>query len=296
MEPDFPIDICICTFRRPHIAMTLRSLSRQILKPGRAVRVIVADNDETPGARELAERTARECALTLTYLHAPARNISIARNACLDAMTAPLYAFIDDDELATPQWLEALIAALENSNADVVLGPVQALYGPGCPDWIRKGDFHSTKPVWVNGGIRTGYSGNVLMRRKAPSLQGLRFRAEFGRSGGEDTVFFAAAYRAGGRFAYAPEAIVTETVPPERAQLSWLIKRYFRSGRTHGVLVLEDSGVKLLTRARNAAIAGAKALFCFAAAFFNTVRTDRMKYWLLRGAMHGGVFSRLLNG
>ncbi len=34
--------------------------------------------------------------------------------------------------------------------ADVVLGPVRALYEPGAPDWMRSGDFHATRPVWVN--------------------------------------------------------------------------------------------------------------------------------------------------
>ena len=42
------IDICMCTFRRPHIAETLRSLSTLELKPEWELRVIVADNDETP--------------------------------------------------------------------------------------------------------------------------------------------------------------------------------------------------------------------------------------------------------
>jgi glycosyltransferase involved in cell wall biosynthesis len=54
----------------------------------------------------------------------------VARNACLDAATAPLVAFIDDDQVASPEWLVALVGTLESSNADVVLGPVQAVYGP----------------------------------------------------------------------------------------------------------------------------------------------------------------------
>jgi hypothetical protein len=42
-----------------------------------------------------------DLSLDCLYVHAPARNISIARNACLDAADAPLIAFIDDDETAT---------------------------------------------------------------------------------------------------------------------------------------------------------------------------------------------------
>jgi glycosyltransferase involved in cell wall biosynthesis len=143
MEPVIimDIDICICTYRRAHVAETLRSLARLMLKPDWKIRVIVADNNDAPNARELVETTAHECSLTLTYLHAPARNISVARNACLDAATAPLIAFIDDDEIASPAWLDALAATLQSSKADVVLGPVQAVYGPACSAWMRGGRF-----------------------------------------------------------------------------------------------------------------------------------------------------------
>jgi succinoglycan biosynthesis protein ExoM len=190
------IDVCVCTFRRAHVAETLGSISRLAVNSSWIVRVIVADNDEVPSARHLVEATARQCSLSLTYLHAPARNISVVRNACLNAATAELVAFIDDDEIATPDWLAALVATLEGGNADVVLGPVQAVYRPECPGWMRKGDFHSTKLVWVGGEIRTGYTCNVLFRRTAPALCDRRFRPDLG-SGGEDTIFFSAVHRPG---------------------------------------------------------------------------------------------------
>jgi succinoglycan biosynthesis protein ExoM len=199
MASDVAFYICICTFHRAHVAKTMRSISRLIVKPDWIIRVIVADNDESPTARDIVEATARDCSLSLTYIHAPARNISAARNACLDAATAPLVAFIDDDELASPDWLTALVASLESSNADVVLGPVQAVYGSNCPGWMRSGDFHSTRPVWVGGSIVTGYTSNVLFRRAAPALSGRRFRLDLGRSGGEDSIFFSAVHRAGGK-------------------------------------------------------------------------------------------------
>jgi len=290
------IDICACTYRRTHVAETLRSLARLVLKPDWKIRVIVADNDDAANARAPVEATARECGLTLTYIHAPARNISVARNACLDAATAPLVAFIDDDEIAEPGWLAALVATLESSKADAVLGPVRAVYGPEYPTWMRAGDFHSTKPVWVKGEIRTGYTCNVLLRRSAAALQGLRFRKEFGRTGGEDTIFFAALYRAGGKIAFAPDAVVTEAVPAERATFWWLLKRRFRAGQTHGLLLLEDSGMDILARAKNIIVAGAKADFCLFVAAFNIARSERLRYWLLRGTLHAGVVARLLSG
>ncbi len=294
MTGDLHIDICICTFRRPHVARTLRSVAGLVREPHWQVRVIVADNDDNPSARGLVETTARENGLAVTYLHAPARNISVARNACLDAATAPLVAFIDDDELVTPHWLAALLAAMDRNHGDAVLGPVCAVYGPDCPAWLTKGDFHSTRPVWVGGQIRTGYAGNVLLRRDAHALRGLRFHQGLGCTGGEDTLFFAEMVRAGGRIAYAPEAVVTEPVPPERARLAWLVQRRFRFGQTHALLLLENDRRNNPARITHLAKAMAKALACFGMALLRVFSPERTRYWLLRGTLHAGAVSGLI--
>ena len=279
------VDIAICTFRRPQIADTLRSLAALELPQGVRIAVIVADNDDTPSARELVERTAAGLALPVRYVHAPARNISVARNACLSAATAPLFAFLDDDELATPGWLAGLLSALQ-PDMDVVLGPVQALYPAAAPAWLQGGDFHSTRPVWVDGEIRTGYTSNVLFRRTAAAFAGLRFDEALGRSGGEDTQFFSQAFGQGARFAFAETALLTEDVPAARASFGWLLRRRFRSGQTHALLMPRGAGslVKPV----------AKAAVCLAGAVLTVWSPVRARSWLLRGALHAGAVARLL--
>jgi succinoglycan biosynthesis protein ExoM len=285
------IDIGICTFRRPQIADTLRSLAKLTVQPEWNLRIIVADNDTEPSAQTLIRDTASHTGLRVVYIHAPARNISIARNACLAAANAPLLAFIDDDEVATPAWLGALVETLARTGADAVFGPVRAIYNGNSPAWMLKGDFHSTVPVEVKGEIITGYTCNVLFRREAAPFQGLRFREDLGRSGGEDTVFFSNAYKKGARIAYAPGAVVNEAVAPDRQNFVWLARRRFRAGQTHGLLMLED---RPRTRLPNLAKAMAKAIFCFAAAFILVIKMDRARYWILRGMLHCGVVARLL--
>jgi len=289
-----PIEICICTFRRPHIAETLHSLAALKLKPEWKIRVIVADNDETPSAREIVEEAARAASLSVQYIHAPARNISIARNACLNAATAPFVAFIDDDELVTPGWLVAMMEKMENKKCDVVLGPVQALYDTDCPGWIKRGDFHSNRPIMNRKKSFTGCStGNTLLRRAAPSVEHLRFRQEFGNTGGDDTLYFSAVQKAGGHICYAPDALITEIVPKNRMTLKWLLRRRFRSGQTHAVLLLESNSDGIRGFVREFFIAAAKTAYCGIAALINIFRPDQMRYWLLRGTLHAGVVSRL---
>jgi len=287
------IDICICTFRRPHITETLRSIAKLDVKPEWQLQVLVADNDETPSAQKLVEKTAEDLSLSVRYIHAPARNISIARNACLDASTASFVAFVDDDEFVSQGWLIALMEKMESSGCDTVLGPVQALYEPDCPPWISQGDFHSTRPFLNEKKIYTGSTtGNVLLRRTSPAIQSLRFRKEFGKSGGEDTLYFAAIQKAGGHIDFAPDALITENVPKSRASFTWLRKRKFRSGQTHGVLLLESRN-GITGYMRMVLLATVKMIFCFGGAAINVARPDSMRYWLLRGVLHAGVLSRL---
>ena len=285
------IDIGICTYRRPAVADTLASLAALELPPDVRVRIIVADNDAEPSARATVEAAAARHGLDVAYVHAPARNISIARNACLDAAAGELLAFIDDDETAAPGWLAALLAAADAGGFDAVLGPVNAVYGEDAPGWIARGDFHSTRPARSGGRIVKGYAGNVLIRRATIQRLGLRFDLALGRQGGEDDQFFYRLTDAGGTIGYAPDALAWEPVPPARASLAWLLKRSFRTGQTHGDrLGARHRGAG---RAGQIAVAAAKAGACVAGAAAALPSAVGRGRWLVRGALHAGVVARL---
>lgn len=279
------IDICICTFRRPFLAQTLESLSR-LAPSDHTIRVIVADNDRVPSAQPIISEWQDRLPFPLHYLHAPAANICIARNACLEVADADFVAFVDDDERVTATWLQALLAHAEQGGADAVLGPVRAVYGTDAPRWMAQGDFHSTRPVFVGGAIRTGYTCNVLIRWIEP-FRSLRFDLALGRSGGEDTDFFHRLTTLGGTIAYAPDAVVEEPVPADRASMAWLIRRRLRFGQTHGML-LQTPPMRTLP------VTFAKILYCGAMAGLTAYSPVlRRRNWL-RAMLHVGVIGGIL--
>ncbi len=282
------VDVCVCTFRRPSVADLLASLAKQDLDGRLRVRVIVADNDDTPSAREIVETAFAANGLDGVYLHAPARNISIARNACLQAATAPLVAFIDDDEIARPGWLAGLATAMDKAKADIVFGKVNAAYAADAPGWMRTADLHSTPAPFRNGVIDGGYTCNVLMQRRA--VGALRFDPKFGRSGGEDTTFFAALRGMGASMTYTADAIVDEPVTETRASLAWLTRRAYRSGQTYGLLRLGkgESPVKI------AAVSLAKVMWCFAIAALTIWSPARWRRSAVRAYLHAGVLGASL--
>ncbi|HEV2506516.1 MAG TPA: glycosyltransferase family 2 protein [Mesorhizobium sp.] len=288
-SPKIRVDVCVCTYRRPYLAETLRSLGALELPSNVQARIIVADNDAAPSAQELTASITQP--FELTYIHCPASNISLARNACLDAAGGDFLAFVDDDSTVTTGWLAALIETAETTGADAVLGPVRSVYSATAPGWMRRGDFHSTNPVWVDGQIRTGYSGNVLLRRASSRVEGRRFNLSLGKTGGEDTEYFSQLHADGGRIAYAEEALVLEPVTEERARLQWLVKRRFRSGQTHGRLLAgQQAGRKPL----QIGLAAAKAACCFAGAGALVAVAHKRNRQALRGIMHVGAISGLL--
>ncbi len=290
------IDICICTFRRPQIADTLKSISELTLDNNYALRVIVADNNETTEAQETITNTAKNLGLDLTYVHAPACNISIARNACLDNVTSDIVVFIDDDEIATKSWLKELLTTFKEGDAPIVLGAVKAIYQNDAPKWMVKEDFHSTHPIWRNGEIISGYTCNVLLDYSVDVIKKSRFRVDLGQTGGEDSAFFTNLYNQGCKISFSQKSILTEIVASNRACLSWLTKTRFRMGQTHAMLLLENNQASLFKRIKNIINAGAKACFCFIMALINIIRPSKMVFWFLRGILHVGVISRMLGG
>ncbi len=285
------IDVCICTYRRDSVVKTIRSIALQRISKDVRLRVIVSDNDETPSAECIVRNQCTELGLAYQYVHAPARNISVARNAALDAATAPLVAFIDDDEVATPLWIAALLQCHAETSATIIFGPVQAIYGDG-PAWLREADLHSIRPAFRPGGvIDTGYTCNVLLDRAAMTqeMRDWRFDPALGRSGGEDTFFFHRLYSLGARCAFSEAAVVQESVPPQRGSMSWLLKRSFRSGQTHA-RVLQTSTA---WRARLIATAAAKCGYCLLGAAVQAPSSARWRRMAVRAALHAGVVCRV---
>ena len=278
------VDVCICTFRRPAVVAAMASVAAQDLPEGTRLRIVVVDNDEVPSAKARVDAFGQDAAVAVAYVHAPARNISVARNAGIAAARAAgadFLAFLDDDEEAAKGWLMLLLARAEETGADAVFGPALAIYPTDAPRWIVACDLHSNLPQSRGGQVETGHSCNALIRM-ATLPAGLEFRPELGRSGGEDTDFFFRLHRAGRRFAIADTALVTEAVVPQRLRLGWLVERRFAEGRHY-------AGAAALPRATAVAAGLAKAAACLPPALLSVGRPERAAFWGLRGVFHLGV-------
>lgn len=294
--PAGTVAVGVCTFQRPSVVDTLRTLEEQALPDDLRVSIIVVDNDRTPSARDTVAAFAARSRHEVIYRHAPSGNISIARNAALEEAErrgVRFFAFIDDDELAPANWLTRLVARLSQGDADVVVGPVRAVYAAEAPRWMQRLRLHDTRPeLGPDGRPRAGHSCNVIMDLGSAALAGRRFDLARGISGGEDTAFFNEAVQAGGRLALAPLAPVDEPVTASRATFSWLFRRRFRMGQTHGSLLRKNQGPA--ARLRALSLACAKAFYCAFFALVTAPVAAPRNANLLRGALHLGTIAALI--
>jgi glycosyltransferase involved in cell wall biosynthesis len=179
----------------------------------------------------------------VTYVHEPEPGIAAARNAALVATARDRYvAFIDDDEVADSRWLSSLYTLAQESNADVVAGPVAPLFRLPPPAWIARGGFFDAE-VRANGvSVPFVASNNTLVRRTVLDLVGAQFfDGSYSATGGSDSELFLRLSQKGAKMVWAANALVHETIGPERTTLHWIFRRAIREGNNTWRLGLAGS-------------------------------------------------------
>jgi glycosyltransferase involved in cell wall biosynthesis len=235
---DAPVEavVCIPTFRRPeHLRKTLQSLLAQRTQRGFAVVVVENDAAANEGARVAAQFLQGGSLRGLCLVEARQGNC-YAINAAFETALAAFpqadhFLMIDDDELASPDWLELMVGAARTSGAEIVGGPVWPVFNDAAKQDLerhpafRPADY-ATGPVPIIYG-----SGNCLITRGAFARLGTpAFDLRFNFLGGCDVDFFTRSQRAGMNFHWVAEAAISETVPDSRTDPRWLAIRALRIG------------------------------------------------------------------
>jgi GT2 family glycosyltransferase len=228
--------ICVPTFRRPeHLRLTLESLSSQRTTRRFAVMIVENDAGANEGARVAAQflNTGRLQGLCIVE---PRQGNCQAINAAFETAQqafpqARHFLMIDDDEIASPDWLERMVHAAETTGAEVIGGPVWPVF----VDTMKQGlERHPAfRPAYeTSGPVPVIYgSGNCLITRPVFARLGSpAFDLQFNFLGGGDTDFFIRTRLAGMKFHWVAEAVIHETVPDSRTEPRWLALRGLRIG------------------------------------------------------------------
>ena len=236
LDPTIRIVVCIPCFRRPdHLRQTLRSLVEQ--RTDRRFAVVMVENDaSTCGSVPVASEFLRSGKLSGLCVVEPRQGNCHAINAAFETALAMFpdavdFLMIDDDEIASPDWLEQMVRAAKATGADVVGGPVLQFFADEAKRGLQR--HPAFRPAYdASGPVPIIYGcGNCLIRRPVfEKLGSPAFDLRFNFLGGGDVDFFTRCRRTGMKFLWLAEAVIVETVPDARTRPSWLALRGLRIG------------------------------------------------------------------
>jgi GT2 family glycosyltransferase len=228
--------VCIPCFRRPaYLQRTLESLGRQ--RTSRRFAVVMVENDaarseSVPVATEFLNEGRFPGLCVVEPQQGNCHAINAAFETALQAFPAATsFLMIDDDEIASPNWLERMVSAAEKTGAEIIGGPVTPEFDDARKRGLQR--HPAFAPAYdISGPVPVIYGcGNCLIRRRVFTRLGLpAFDVRFNFLGGGDTDFFYRCRRLGMQFHWVAEAAISETVPRSRTNLKWLVMRGLRIG------------------------------------------------------------------
>jgi glycosyltransferase involved in cell wall biosynthesis len=239
--PDPQISAIICTHNRDtYLGAAIDSLLEQDFTG--EFEVIVVDNASTDSTREVVE--ARLPHSRLQYIYEPVVGLSVARNTGARVAHSPVLAYLDDDAVASKQWLRVLHEAYESNERLAIAGGKVTLL------WA----VDTTPPPWLSdnlaGNLGAYDLGEQIVYIDRPGLtpRGLNYsirRAFLNQVGGfdlnlgrvgknllsnEELRMTELALEKGWQVAYLPDALVAHNVAPERLHQSWFLSRGWWQG------------------------------------------------------------------
>jgi GT2 family glycosyltransferase len=238
---DISVVICAHTEERwEQLERAVDSLQRQSIAPYEILVVI----DHNPA---LADRAYRRLPTVRVIENEQRRGISGARNSGIAAAGGAIIAFLDDDAIATPDWLEQLLAGYSSPNILGVGGAIEPLWQCDRPRWFPP-EFD-----WVVGctylgmpdtaaPVRNLIGCNMSFRREVFAHVG-GFDEQIGRVGArpagcDETEL---CIRLGRRLShalllYSPQARVQHYVPAARAHWDYFSARCLLEGRSKALV------------------------------------------------------------
>jgi len=246
------ISVIVPTYNRESwIGEAIRSLLSQETSDQFSYDIHVVDNASSDGTADVVERLAAESPIKIHYHFqelpgdAPTRNLGVAQSA------GQWLAFFDDDQLAEPNWLDALWSATSDGQRPIVGGAVHLHLGdqelaaldPLCRAALRETRLYPSQRSYRRNHLPG--TGNALVSRAIFTAIG-----EFDESmtgGGSDCDFFTRARDAGFPLWYTPDAIIRHRVSAERLTPEFLRWDALSGGAEHaGYFDFQRKGVTAL--------------------------------------------------
>ncbi|HYW01115.1 MAG TPA: glycosyltransferase [Candidatus Acidoferrum sp.] len=238
--PVISVVICTCN-REKYLADALQSLWDQSLRRDK-FEIIVVDSSSTDNTKAICGRFA-----DTVYIYDPSAGLSRARNTGWRSARGDFVAYLDDDAVASNDWLELIIKSFSFGSA-CVGGKVIPIWEVDRPAWLPDSllwylsILEWNLPRHVLGEREYLNGANIAFRRNVLEMVG-GFREDLGRAyvsnsrllGGEEIDLQVKLTSRGQEVVYDPTIIVRHVILAQRLHKDWFLKRAFWQGVTDAV-------------------------------------------------------------
>jgi glycosyltransferase involved in cell wall biosynthesis len=234
------ISAIICTHNREeYLGAAIDSLLHQDFYN---YEVIVVDNASSDRTHQIVEE--RLSNPHLNYVYEEVIGLSVARNTGAKEARASILAYLDDDAVASPQWLKTLYNAYQsNEKLAIAGGKVTLLWLDGLksPPWLSSElagnlgayDLGDSIVYIQHPGLTPRGLNYSIQRTFLEEVGG--FNLNLGRIGknllsNEELHLTELALQRGWQVAYLPDAVVAHNIAPERLKRIWFFNRGWWQG------------------------------------------------------------------
>ncbi|NET27445.1 glycosyltransferase family 2 protein [Okeania sp. SIO1I7] len=228
----------ICTYNRyDYLAKAIESVRNQTLTQEQ-YKILIIDNSPD---YEYAQKVQQEYHQPpfLIYHIEKIPGLSNARNVAAKLCETEFIAYLDDDAIASPQWLEKIVAGFDSfgTNAAALGGRVDPIWEIERPTWLHDELLSYVSVVNWGGEIRVAkpdewFAGANIAFRTQDILENGGFDVSLGRTGSgtslmsNEEIHLLNQIKSKGKLTiYAPEAKVDHLVEKKRLNHAWFRKR-----------------------------------------------------------------------
>ena len=213
--------------------------------------ILVVDNNSTDNTPAVVASLQINSPVTLRYSHEPRQGNAYARNTGVEQAHGPIVAFIDDDVVAAPNWVDTIKSAFDRDpQLSFVGGKVLPLWDHDPPSWLTHSHWaplalldYGDKEKEIAGLMPLGLLTANIAFKKEVFAEGARFSPSLQRvkdsiGSMEDTEFLMRLCRSGRTGRYLPQLITWAVIDPER--LTKAYHRRWHTGNGHFYAVMKD--------------------------------------------------------
>ncbi len=251
----------ICSLNRAdYLQKALRSLAAQTLSP-QEFEIIVVDNGSTDSTQQVIQ-TASNKLPHLRYCSEPVRGLSRARNRGWQKARAEYIAYLDDDAVADPDWLEQILKSFVSISPQPggICGQVSPIWEAERPPWLSDAlipwlsifDLAASRIVLEDNQHIVG-ANMAFPRHLLESVGG--FEVSLGRKGknllsNEEPLVKHQIQNLGYVFYYDPQIKVRHHIPSTRLHPRWFLRRTYWQGISDAILLFYRDSVPTRQRIR----------------------------------------------